>query len=266
MFSMLTWAGWGVGASLVSSTIGLGTLGWVFVIGAPVRPDDARPGTGAPLQPDRAPGHLALTAGDPRPPIASSPCAREKFRWPAFLRRLGDYNRAFALIREGQFDTALELLSDLDRRGGVLNLDGAVAGAFALAHALAGHVELADDWLAETRRRYGQYKMTGFACPRSPYAYPKPRSELRAGEAEVVRNRLGNEWTQLENSVTGNIFRPMRVLRAFALAQSSGPRDAAIVDSLLSALRGTSTRDIEYLGAAWPEMHVFMSAHGLIQA
>ena len=81
-----------------------------------------------------------------------------------------------------------------------------------------------------------------------------------------MSNRLANEWTQLENSVTGNILRPMRVLRAFALAQSSGPRDAALVDSLVAALRGTSTRDIDYLGAAWPEMHVFMSAHDLIQA
>jgi hypothetical protein len=266
MLSLAFWATWGIGASVVFSAIGLGTLGWVFVIGAPVGQTLLVQSQARRYNRVAQPGHLALTAGDASTAQREFSEARARVRWPGFLRRLGDYNRAFALIRQGELDTAIELLSELDRRGGVLNLDGAIAGALALAHALAGNAELATDWLAETRRRYGQYKAAGIRVPAFAYALSEAAVQLRAGETEVMRRRVDNEWTQLENSVTGNILRPMRVLRAFAHAQSTGPREAGSIDSQIAALRGTSTRDIEYLGAAWPEMHAFMSAHGLIQA
>jgi hypothetical protein len=264
--SMMSWLGWGIGASLAASAIGLGPLVWVVVIGVPFAQTAAVQAQARRYNRVAQPGHLALTAGDPSTAQREFSVARAQFRWPGFLRRLGDYNRAVALIREGQLDLALELLSDIDRRGGVLNLDGAIAGALTLAHALAGHVELAGEWLLETRRRYAAYTVAGIRVPAFAFIQSETAADLRAGDAEAVRKRLENQWTQLENSVTGNVLRPMRVLRAFALAQSSGPREAAIVDSMLSALRGTSTRDIEYLAAAWPEMATFMSAHGLIQA
>jgi len=264
--SLGIWAGLGVAACAVSSALGNMSLAWIFVVVAPTGHTLFVQAQARRYNRIAAPGHLALTAGDAMTAQREFAEARAKVRWPGFLRRLGDYNRAFALIRQGEFAAAIELLSDLDQRGGVLNLDGAIAGAFALAHALAGNVELAEDWLAETRRRYGQYRASGVRVPAFAFALSEAAVQLRAGQAEIVSNRLANEWTQLENSVTGNILRPMRVLRAFALAQSSGPRDAALVDSLVAALRGTSTRDIDYLGAAWPEMHVFMSAHDLIQA
>jgi len=263
---MLIWAGWGIGASIVFSAFGIGPAAWVFVIAVPVGHTVFVQSQARRYNRIAAPGHLALTAGDSRTAHREFAEARASVRWPGFLRRLGDYNRAFALIRQGEFATAIELLSDLDHRGGVLNLDGAVAGALALAHALAGHVELASEWLLETQRRYAQYKASGIRVPAFAYILTEVVVQLRAGEVELVRRRLDNEWTQLENSVAGQILRPIRVLRAFALAQSTGPREAAVVDAMLAALRGTSTRDIEYLGAAWPEMHAFMSSHGLIQA
>jgi len=261
--SMLGWGAWGVGASLVFSAIGVGTLGWVFVIGAPVAHTVLIQAQARRYNRVAQPGHLALTAGDATTAHREFSEARARIRWPGFLRRLGDYNRAFALIREGQLDLAIELLSDLDRRGGVLNLDGAVAGALALAHALAGNVDLATDWLAETRRRYRHYTASGIRVPAFAFVLSEAAVELRAGEAETVRRRLDDQWTQLENSVTGNILRPMRVLRAFALAQTAGVREAAVVDSMLAALRGSSTHDIQYLGVAWPEMKTFIASHGL---
>jgi hypothetical protein len=264
--SMVYWGGWGIGASLLSSALGLGPLAWVVVIGAPFAHTALVQAQARRYNRLAQPGHLALTAGDAATAHREFAEARAKFRWPGFLRRLGDYNRAFALIRQGQLELAIELLSDIDRRGGVLNLDGAIAGALALAHALAGHVEAGTAWLAETRRRYGRYSAAGIRVPAFAYVLAEAVVELRAGQAETVRKRLENDWTQLENTVTGNILRPMRVLRAFALAQIGGPREAAIVDSMLAALRGTSTRDIEYLAAEWPEMHTFMASHGLLQA
>jgi len=266
MLSMLIWAGWGIGASIAFSALGIGAAAWAFVIAVPVGHTMFVQAQARRYNRIAAPGHLALTSGDANTAHREFAEARESVRWPGFLRRLGDYNRAFALIRQGEFATAIELLSDLDRRGGVLNLDGAVAGALALAHGLAGNVELASEWLLETQRRYAQYRSSGIRVPGFAYILTEVAVQLRAGEVELVRRRLENEWTQLENSVAGPILRPIRVLRAFALAQTSGPREAALVDAMLAALRGTSTRDIEYLGAAWPEMHAFMSSHALIQA
>jgi hypothetical protein len=261
--SLVSWAGFGIGAFVLLSALGAGALVWVVVVGAPFVQTAFVQAQARRYNRTAQPGHLALTAGDAATAQREFSEARAKVRWPGSLRRLGDYNRAFALIREGKLALAIELLSESDRRGGVINLDGAIAGALALAYGLAGDVALATDWLAETRRRYGRYTAAGIRVPAFAYTLSEAAVELRAGEAEVVRRRLENQWTQLENSVTGNILRPMRVLRAFALAQTGGPREAALVDSMLAALRGGSTHDIQYLGAAWPEMKTFIAAHGL---
>jgi hypothetical protein len=261
--SLVSWAAAGVGAAIVCSALGLGSLVWVVVIGAPFAQTALVQAQARRYNRAAQPGHLALTAGDAATAQREFSEARARVRWPGFLRRLGDYNRAFALIREGKLELAIELLSESDRRGGVINLDGAIAGALALAYGLSGDVSLANDWLAETRRRYGRYTTAGIRVPGFAFILSEAVVELRAGEAETVRKRLENQWTQLENSVTGNILRPMRVLRAFALAQTAGPREAAIVDAMLAALRGTSTHDIQYLGAAWPEMKTFIASHDL---
>jgi hypothetical protein len=263
VLSLVGWAGFGIGAFALFTAIGFGAVAWVVIIGTPFAATALVQAQARRYNRVAQPGHLALTAGDAATAQREFAEARAKVRWPGSLRRLGDYNRAFALIREGKLALAIELLSETDRRGGVLNLDGAIAGALALAYALAGDVALATDWLAETRRRYSSYTAAGIRVPAFAYTLSEAAVELRAGEAEAMRRRLENHWTQLENSVTGNILRPMRVLRAFALAQTGGPREAALVDSMLAALRGSSTYDIQYLGAAWPEMKMFIAAHGL---
>src|SRR3569832_859096 len=129
--SLGIWAGLGVAACAVCSALGNMTLAWIFVVVAPTGHTLFVQAQARRYNRIAAPGHLALTAGDAMTAQREFAEARAKVRWPGFLRRLGDYNRAFALIRQGQFAAANELLSDLDQRGGVLNLDGAIAGAFA---------------------------------------------------------------------------------------------------------------------------------------
>ena len=65
-----------------------------------------------------------------------------------------------------------------------------------------------------------------------------------------------------EGMLTGETLRPMRVLRAFALA-SSDPRNAGKAEIDVAAARPQYPDEYRFLGVAWPEMAVFLASHGL---
>ena len=57
----------------------------------------------------------------------------------------------------------------------------------------------------------------------------------------------------------GETLRPLRVIRAFAIA-STGPRNAGMADASLALSRPAYPGEYDFLGKAWPEMQTFLAS------
>ena len=71
---------------------------------------------------------------------------------------------------------------------------------------------------------------------------------------------LDRDWQTLE-ALGGEQLRPLRLLRAFALSATGGPRDDGAVDRALAPLRESRPGSLRYLTVAWPELAAFMDLH-----
>ena len=196
-----------------------------------------------------------LHKGDPATSDTQLAELAERFRWPRFLPRLAGYNRSLALLRLGRHDDAIALLSDIDARGGVLNVDAAIAGTLAYLHALRGNVELAEVWLREDQRRRAYQAMV--AGGPFPDSVAVTALELRRGEYREVATRLADQWKEMEHTMTGQRLQPLRVFRAFAVAQAD-VRDAGAATPILASLGSAHYGEFAYLGASWPELDTFL--------
>jgi hypothetical protein len=180
-----------------------------------------------------------------------------RYRWPRFLGRLTAYNRALAVMRQGRLDDAIAMLVDADRRGGAIGMDGAIASTLGYLHALRGDVELAGTWLAEGKRRdLGLTHATPF-----PHILSEIAIDLRASRFREVQARLDRDWAEMESSMKGERLRPLRLLRAFAAAQTTDVRDSGTIAPLIAGLHGVHADELAYLGAAWPALDAFIRAH-----
>ncbi len=179
-----------------------------------------------------------------------------RFRRPRALGRLAGYNRALALMRIGKLADATAQLIEVDRGGGVLRVDGAIASTLAYLHALRGNAELAATWLAEAKRRDAKFSVGPFA-----YTLPALALAIRNDDAETLLGELSDRWTEAENTLKGERMRPLRVLRAFGVAQTSSVRDAGQVAAILAPLHGVKAGELAYLGAEWPALETFIRAH-----
>jgi hypothetical protein len=199
----------------------------------------------------------ALHQGDAARADRDLRALEQRFRWPRFLVRLSGYNRSLALLRQGRHDDAIELLSDIDRRGGVINNDAAIAGTLAYVHALRGNVETAAAWAAEEATRRASLRAATGAFPD---VMCEIALELRLGKFVAVQKRLADHWGEMEQTMNGQRLRPLRVFRAFAAAQlaQTDVREAGAVAPLLAGLHPARYEEFAYLGAAWPELEQFL--------
>jgi len=62
--------------------------------------------------------------------------------------------------------------------------------------------------------------------------------------------------------MTGEALRPLRIVRAFAIA-AAGPRDHGRADAVLAAARPAYPGEYEFVGKVWPEMASFLASHGM---
>jgi hypothetical protein len=173
-----------------------------------------------------------------------------EFGWPRFLPRLARYNRAMAVLKQGRLQETVTLLSEVDQAGGVLGLDAGIATNLAYAHALLGNVALAEQWLSEARRR--PHKTEGL-----PHILTEIAIEIRAGRAANARKRLEDEWRTIERELSGARLRPLRVLRAFAIATTSDMRDGS-AEHVIAGLRPVRRDEFAYMAKSWPELDQFL--------
>jgi hypothetical protein len=256
--AIAVWVGWGIAAALGATHFHFDAFERVFVIIAgPVGYTSLVKTRLRGYDSETRNAQTALKNGRPKEAEEEFTTVGGGFRWPRIIGRINDYNRAMAALKQGKLTAAIELLVSVEERGGVIKLDGAIASNLAYLHALAGNVELATDWQSEAVYRFKRYTKT----PPFPGLLSEVAVDLRRGEAARVRKMLDDQWVHLERELTGERMRPVRLFRAFAIAQTSDVRDAAAVGPHLAALGPVSAGEFTYLATQWPELAAFLAAH-----
>ncbi|MBL9016881.1 MAG: hypothetical protein JNL83_22020 [Myxococcales bacterium] len=173
------------------------------------------------------------------------------------IAALARHNLAWTQIRTGKLDEAIATLeSNEATRLGALEAIGLAATSAAdraLAHALLDHAKDAEVWLdrAEARLLAATMPTSGaIALARSVW-------HCRAGRVDVAAKLLADGWREIESTTTGDVLRPLRVVRAFAAA-AAGPREPA-----LETPRPAYPGEYTFLGTTWPEMAAFLATHEL---
>ncbi|MFT3692096.1 MAG: hypothetical protein QM831_03075 [Kofleriaceae bacterium] len=195
--------------------------------------------------------------------------ARETFsEWARITKQpvvaaVSRHNLAWTLLRLGRLDDSRKLFVDNDRRYGhslATNLLFGTSGVdTALVHALLGDIATAEKWYAAAEQRRSLPSRPSFPAM---LVLTRAVIDCRAGDPAKAARLLDEQWLECEVSMTGAEMRPLRVIRAFAIATAGGPRDAGLADHLIAAVRPIAyANEFTFLGVAWPEMEAFLAAH-----
>jgi hypothetical protein len=179
------------------------------------------------------------------------------------MAALARHNLAWTVMRQGDIQHSANLSTHNRahhkaalRRIGMLaicNVD------IALCEALLGRLDTAETELAD---------VDNHEAIRTPGTLPAMKAMVRAvidcrsGRGEDAARVLQEHWSEYEGALTGETLRPIRIVRAFAIA-ASGPRNAGQAETLLSSARPAYPGEYAFLGVAWPEMASFLAAHQL---
>jgi hypothetical protein len=191
---------------------------------------------------------VALAAHRPAEAERDLRAVRRRFAWPASIANVTDYNLAIAIHRQGRHAEAIDLLASVDRRGGAtapVNINAGLASSLAYFHALVGEVEPAEAWLTESRLRFA-----ALGLPQGS-ELAELAVALRRGQGEEAVRRLDADWARIEHARKGETLRPLRLLRAFAIAQAGGAIDVA-------GLQPAQAQEFAYLATRWPELGAFL--------
>lgn len=176
---------------------------------------------------------------------------------------LSRHNLGWILLRQGELQSAIDVLLDNDRshRDTLkrISMAGTSAVDLALCYGLLGDVENAEKWRVEADKRANEPANASLPAMK---VFARAVIACRAGKAEDAARNIDEHWTECEATFTGETLRPLRVVRAFAHAVA-GPRSAGIADALLVTARPAYTGEYDFLGVAWPEMATFLAAHQL---
>ncbi len=181
---------------------------------------------------------------------------------PAVIRAAALHNVAWTILRRGQLREALEKFAANERANlkwlRAIHMHGVSAMDRGLCSALLGDLDAARHALAEGAMR----------SDRPHQSLPVMQSFVesviacRDGRAANAARALAERWSEYENLATGDVVRPLRVVRAFAIA-AEGPRSAGQVETLVAMVRPSYPTEYEFLAVGWPEMAAFLASHGL---
>lgn len=173
------------------------------------------------------------------------------------IAALATHNLAWTKIRSGELEGAIGTLVDNEdkqlRALEAIGLAATSAADRALAHALLDHAKEAETWLDRAEAR-----LLSATMPTSgAIALARAVWHCRAGRVDVAAKLLADGWTEIESTTTGDVLRPLRVVRAFAAA-AAGPRHPA-----LETPRPAYPGEYAFLGTKWPEMAAFLATREL---
>ena len=176
------------------------------------------------------------------------------------------HNLGWTLMRQGELQHAIDVLQDNDARNGealkAVGLAATTAIDLALDYGLLGDVAAGERWMDEAAKRAREHAPLTLPAMQ---AFAGAVRDCRAGRPAEAARLLDERWAEYEAALTGDVLRPLRVVRAFAIA-AAGPRDAGMAEVALMQLRPTFPQELSFLGVAWPEMAQFLMSHGLARA
>jgi hypothetical protein len=180
------------------------------------------------------------------------------------ITALARHNLGWTLMRQGELEQAIAVASDnVARNEGALAAMGMLPTSgvdIALYHALRGDSSGAEQWLTRTDQWSGLLSLPTVPALK---AFVRAVLACRAGLPDDAARLLDERWAEYEGLLTGDVLRPLRIVRAFAIA-AGGPRNAGIAEAILGgAGRPAYPDEYDFLGVAWPEMASFLASHRL---
>lgn len=179
------------------------------------------------------------------------------------IAALARHNLAWTLARQGRLAQAIEVATNNDEQhlAGLQPLGLAPTSAvdLALYHALANTLDEARRWLTITDDRRAMLALPSVPAMK---AFARAVIECRTGNPAEAARVLDEHWHEYEAVLTGDVARPLRVLRAFARA-ATDPRQAGVAEMDLLSARPVFPGEYAMLASGWPEMAAFLESQNL---
>jgi hypothetical protein len=186
-----------------------------------------------------------------------------RYKRPRSVQMVARYNLGWGLLQRGELARAAEVFASVDRARSLVfvsNVHYVSPLHLATTYALLGQLDAAARWIAEGEKRVraGGGSVRAVAGPLELARAIVACRRGAPGEAAVA---LETSWRELESALTGELLRPLRLLRAFAVAQSESARGSGAADVLLTPLRGALPDEFAWLATGWPELRAFLATH-----
>jgi hypothetical protein len=176
---------------------------------------------------------------------------------------LSRHNLAWTLMRQGDLKYAIVMGQNATQRYPreleAMSMLLTTEADLALFHALLGDIDAAEKGMARLGLR--RHLTPNSAFP-GMSTITRAVIDCRSGRAGDAARVLDENWAMCESSLTGDVVRVARVVRAFAIA-SADSRDAGKADLQLVNARPAYRGEYDFLGKAWPEMQTFLLTHDL---
>lgn len=172
------------------------------------------------------------------------------------------HNLAWTLLRQGDLRASITLLLENEQQPTSLDevaLAPTTAVDLALCYGLLGELADAEACLAEAVRRKSMRHMLGFPAM---LVYAHAILHCRSDRCAEAARLLDQRWAECEATLTGETLRPLRIIRAFAIA-ANGPRDAGMAEMMVAQTRPAYAGEFAFLAVSWPDMAAFQAAHKL---
>jgi hypothetical protein len=181
---------------------------------------------------------------------------------PAVITSAARHNLAWTTLRRGRLREALALFSTNELANArwlkANQIYSISALDRALCSALLGELDQARRAVDEAETRALRAHLSYAAMK----AFVDAVIACRDGRAAEAAKQLADHWAEYETMTTGDVLRPLRVVRAFALA-AEGPRNAGQVETMIGSVRPAYPTEYAFLAVGWPEMAAFLATHGL---
>ena len=211
----------------------------------------------------QAPGLTAIAEGDFAHAATLFEALARRYRANPNFAAVARHNQGYALMLAGDTAAAVGILLGVERTPGLANESVRRKAALQLGRcfALAGDVDKAQRWLEATRAR-----PAGATDPVHDQALLDALEGLvlcRRGKLDEARAYYEQAWPRLCSYLPVNKMAEVWLLRAFAVAAGSTPRDAGAAEPWLRLVRSTSPDIVDRITARWPELATFAVTHEL---
>ena len=181
----------------------------------------------------------------------------KRYRSKPSFAAVATYNRGYALLRAGDTERAAGILLAVERTANLklaVNVRKLAALQLARCFAYGGDVAKARTWL-EFVKKHG----AGMPEPVHDKAMLDALEGLvlcREGKFAEARAHFDQGWHRISHYLQLALMTEVWLMRAYAVAGTSSPRDAGAIEPHLRMLRGA---DLQRYTKHWPELATFVT-------